>query len=99
MKDLGLKESDGKVFYRGKGCKTCKGTGYKGRIAINELLMPDDEIRRLINEKVSATEIKIAAEKNDMKTLRKDGIDKAVKGVTTLEEVLRVPSRRIEIVG
>lgn len=95
VKDLGLKESDGKVFYRGKGCKTCKGTGYKGRIAINELLMPDDEIRRLINEKVSATEIKIAAEKNDMKTLRKDGIDKAVKGVTTLEEVLRVTQEEI----
>ena len=57
--------------------------------------MPDDEIRRLINEKVSATEIKIAAEKNDMKTLRKDGIDKAVKGVTTLEEVLRVTQEEI----
>ncbi len=82
-------------FYRGKGCKSCKGTGYKGRAAINELLIPDDTIRKLINERVSAVELKEAAEKNNMKSLRKDGIEKAVNGITTLEEVMRVTQEEI----
>lgn len=82
-------------FFRGKGCKICKGTGYKGRAAINELLIPDDTIRKLINERVSAVELKEAAEKNNMKSLRKDGIEKAINGITTLEEVMRVTQEEI----
>lgn len=82
-------------FYKGQGCKTCKGTGYKGRAAINELLIPDDIIRKLINERVSAVELKEAAEKNNMKSLRKDGIEKAINGITTLEEVMRVTQEEI----
>ena len=94
MEELGSNPRINK-FYRGTGCKSCKGTGYKGRAAINELLIPDDTIRKLINERVSAVELKEAAEKNNMKSLRKDGIEKAVNGITTLEEVMRVTQEEI----
>lgn len=94
MEELGSNTGINK-FYRGTGCKSCKGTGYKGRAAINELLIPDDTIRKLINERVSAVELKEAAEKNNMKSLRKDGIEKAVNGITTLEEVMRVTQEEI----
>ena len=94
MEELGSNPGINK-FYRGTGCKSCKGTGYKGRAAINELLIPDDTIRKLINERVSAVELKEAAEKNNMKSLRKDGIEKAVNGITTLEEVMRVTQEEI----
>jgi len=77
-------------IYRAKGCKRCLNTGYKGRIAIFELLIPDEEIRNLIVTKASAEKIRKAAQKHGMKGLREDGLRKVAKGMTTVEEVLRV---------
>ncbi|RTG95478.1 type IV pilus assembly ATPase PilB [Thermus scotoductus] len=87
---LGLseKELQGAKLFRGMGCERCGGTGYKGRYAIHELLVVDDEIRHAIVAGKSATEIKEIARRKGMKTLREDGIYKAFQGITTLEEVL-----------
>ncbi len=78
------------VFYHGAGCESCRNTGYKGRIGIFELLMMDDPIREMIMRHDSAGEIKQYAVKQGMKTLWDDGIDKVRRGLTTIEEVLRV---------
>ena len=78
------------VFYKGKGCKLCKGGGYKGRVGIYELMIVNNEIRELIYKKESKENIKKAAIKNNMKTLREDGTKKVFEGITTIEEVLRV---------
>ncbi len=90
LRRLGLKPEDlnGATLYRGAGCERCNGTGYKGRYAIHELLIIDDEIRRAIVEGKSATEIKELARRKGMRTLREDGIQKALQGITTLEEVM-----------
>ncbi|MCS7193496.1 MAG: ATPase, T2SS/T4P/T4SS family [Meiothermus sp.] len=90
LRRLGLSKEDiaGKALYKGTGCDKCNGTGYKGRAAIHELMVLDDEIRRAIVEGQSATQIKEIARKNGMKTLREDGIQKAFLGITTLEEVM-----------
>jgi len=88
LKDLGLK---GKmIFYRGKGCASCRGTGFAGRIGIFELLIMDEDIRKLIVAKASADEIRKIAISKGMGTLFSDGISKAKEGITTVEEVLRV---------
>ncbi len=86
LRMLGLDENAG-PFYRGKGCEHCKNTGYKGRIGIFEIIEITPEISRLIAEKASAYDIEKAA---NLKTMKDDGIEKALKGITTLEEVLRV---------
>ncbi len=90
LRRLELKPEDlkGATLYKGAGCERCNGTGYKGRYAIHELLVIDDEIRHAIIEGKSATEIKELARKKGMKTLREDGIQKALQGITTLEEVM-----------
>ncbi len=90
LRRLNLKEEDFKdvTLYRGVGCERCNGTGYKGRYAIHELMVIDDDIRRAIVEGKSATDIKELARKKGMKTLREDGIYKAMQGITTLEEVM-----------
>ena len=78
------------TFYRGKGCSECGNRGYKGRVGIYEALEINDEIRKLVIERVSAEEIKAAAIKNGMVPLIRDGINKASGGITTIEEALRV---------
>lgn len=90
LRRLGMTKEDvqGKSLYKGTGCEKCNGTGYKGRAAIHELMVLDDEIRRAIVEGQSATQIKEIARKGGMKTLREDGIQKAFAGLTTLEEVM-----------
>lgn len=77
-------------FFMGKGCDECNDSGYKGRIVIDEVLVADEEIRSAILLKASAYEIKQIAIKNGMNTMLVDGIRKAVAGLTTIEEVLRV---------
>ncbi len=86
--ELKLEDLEGATLYKGAGCERCNGTGYKGRYAIHELLVIDDEIRHAIIEGKTATEIKELARKKGMKTLREDGIQKALQGITTLEEVM-----------
>jgi len=76
--------------FRGRGCKECNFSGYRGRIGIFELLVVNDDIRRMILAKTSANVIRQKAIEQGMKTLRQDGWDKVLEGITTVEEVLRV---------
>ncbi len=86
-----MKITPGKVkFYKGKGCSACVNTGFKGRVAIHEVLMMNDEIRHKIFEGHSTEEIKKAARVSGMKTMRFDGLSKAAQGLTTLSEVIRM---------
>ena len=78
------------TFYKGEGCKECNFTGYLGREMISEVLMVDDKISHLIYLKKDKTEILKVAKENGFITLVEDGINKIKKGVTTLEEILRV---------
>jgi len=78
------------TFYRGKGCSACNQFGYKHRTGIFELLRVDERIRELIAKPATTEELRAAAVDNGMTTLLKDGVLKAMEGVTTLEEVLRV---------
>jgi type II secretory ATPase GspE/PulE/Tfp pilus assembly ATPase PilB-like protein len=78
-------------IYEAVGCDDCRGNGYKGRTGIFEILHVTDEIRPLIIAHASAAEIKSRAlEDSNMKTLREDGWDKVLNGVTTIDEILRV---------
>jgi type II secretory ATPase GspE/PulE/Tfp pilus assembly ATPase PilB-like protein/CheY-like chemotaxis protein len=84
--------SDGQ-WVVGRGCEQCGQTGLKGRIAIHEVLTVTDELRDLISSRAAEHVIKKAAKRAGMRTLLEDGIDKAARGLTTLDEVLRVVSR------
>jgi type II secretory ATPase GspE/PulE/Tfp pilus assembly ATPase PilB-like protein len=87
---LNLEPTEGATFYHGAGCDRCKGRGYAGRAAIIEALTVSESIRRLIIKRASAAVIKNQAMTEGMKTLRMVGIDKAMEGITTLEEVWRI---------
>lgn len=76
-------------LYRGRGCKKCNDEGYKGRIAIQEFMVIDEEIGELLDRGASTYEIEQAAIKNGMKKIHTDGIEKALAGITTLEEIHR----------
>jgi type II secretory ATPase GspE/PulE/Tfp pilus assembly ATPase PilB-like protein len=88
LRDLNVKEKID--FYKGKGCNACKGSGYAGRIGIYELLLMSEEIRKMVIGRASTDEIRAEAKKEGMRTLREDGLEKIQKGITTVEEVLRV---------
>ena len=90
LKDVGMDMAQKTVFYRSKGCPKCMETGYRGRIAIYELMMPDDKIHNAIIAKSSADEIRKMAFASGMISLKLDGIEKIRQGLTTIEEVLRV---------
>lgn len=81
---------DVKEVWTGRGCEECAGTGYRGRIGIFELLPIGDEIRDLIMRRSTNMELKEKAISLGMRTLREDGIEKVRRGVTTIDEVLRV---------
>ncbi len=85
----------GTTVYRAKGCETCFHTGYLGRKAIYELLLVDDEIRQLLMKNTDASTIKAAAVAGGMRTLRQDGAEKILQGITTVEEVVRVTQREV----
>ncbi|UCC69181.1 MAG: Flp pilus assembly complex ATPase component TadA [Armatimonadota bacterium] len=85
----GLDLSNAK-FQRGKGCKECRQTGYRGRTAIFELLEVDDKLRELIARPVTTADFRAAAIDAGMTPMLRDGIEKAAQGITTVEEVLRV---------
>ncbi|MFQ5508488.1 MAG: type IV-A pilus assembly ATPase PilB [Leptospirillia bacterium] len=88
--EVGLSEkaSAKAVIYHGKGCPNCNNTGYKGRVALYEVLKIDDGIRDLIFKEATSDEIKNLAIKNGLETLRMNALRKMLEGVTTLEEVL-----------
>lgn len=89
---LGLdpKEMEDKQVFRGRGCANCHHTGYKGRCGIFELLIMDQTMKNLVLKTANANAIKDQAVKNGMITLRRDGADKVLAGITTIEEVYRV---------
>jgi type II secretory ATPase GspE/PulE/Tfp pilus assembly ATPase PilB-like protein len=90
LRSLNVKINAGHTFYRAKGCPHCNQKGYKGRLAIYELLMVNEDIKRLTMERASSGKVKEAAIENGMRTLRQDGIAKVLQGLTTVEEVVRV---------
>lgn len=89
---IGFSEEEAQTVkcLRGKGCTFCNGTGYKGRVALYEVMPISDELKELILEGASTAEIKKAAIRLGMKTLRMSGLTKVAEGVTTMEEVMRV---------
>lgn len=91
LEKLGVlpEEYNDAVLYKGTGCDACNGIGYKGRIALYEVIPMSEPIRELILQGASSIEIKKEAITLGMKTLRQSGITKMLQGVTTLEEVLK----------
>ena len=75
------------------GCEKCRNSGYLGRTGIFELIYIDNEIRQMIAARRSSQEIKDYAMSKGMRTLYMDGINKVVRGETTIEEVLRVTQK------
>ena len=90
QKELGLPLDEKVTLYRAKGCNKCNDTGYRGRVGLYELMIVGETIERLTVERKSAEEIKKVAVSEGMLTLRQDGVEKALKGITSLEEVMRV---------
>ncbi len=84
------KPGDEITFYRSKGCITCNNTGYRGRMGVFEFLRVTDNMKELILKRASVAEIKELAIDEGMTTLRQEGINKAIEGSTSIEEILRV---------
>jgi len=78
------------VLYRAKGCSSCADTGYHGRTSIQEMLVMTDAIRELVLRRATAQEIEAEAVRGGMQTMQLDGLQKAIAGMTTIEEVMRV---------
>jgi type IV pilus assembly protein PilB len=76
-------------LYRGKGCTECRNTGYKGRLAIFEMIPMARNLRKLVYENANEDDIRQTALKNGMVTLRKAGITRVLDGTTSIEEVMR----------
>lgn len=83
-------EGDSFTLYKAKGCLTCNNTGYKGREAVFEFLTVTEEMKRLILDRATVAEVKALAVKQDMKTLKDEGLYKVMEGRTSLEELMRV---------
>lgn len=92
LEDIGFSPEDAKKIkvYKPKGCSSCHNTGYKGRTALFEVLEVSEEIKDLILSKAQSKEIKKKAIEQGMLTLRQSGLYKIKKGITSIEEVLRV---------
>jgi type IV pilus assembly protein PilB len=97
IKKWGLTGKKGVKFYRGKGCEYCKGTGFRGRTGLYELLVCDDQIREMIISGASHTQLRKKAQENGMRLLSEDGLAKALAGITTLEEVARVCEEHLDL--
>ncbi|MGH7986062.1 MAG: type II secretion system ATPase GspE, partial [Candidatus Binataceae bacterium] len=96
MARIGLRHSDLEgPIYRPAGCRACRNTGYRGRTAVQELLVIDDEVRGLVMQKADASMIRRASMAKGMKLLRQDGADRILAGQTTVEELLRVTQEDI----
>lgn len=93
LRQLGVKK-EGMTFYKGNGCTSCKNTGYVGRSGIFEFLHISEDIKKLVVSKASADEIGKKALAEGMRTLREDGLDKVKRGITTIEEILRVTEEK-----
>jgi type II secretory ATPase GspE/PulE/Tfp pilus assembly ATPase PilB-like protein len=89
LKELGLPAGVNFKFYKETGCDLCRGTGFHGRIGIQEILTPSRNVQKLIIEKADAAQIRNSAIKDGFVPLRMAGLKKVIEGVTTLEEVLQ----------
>ena len=91
LHSLGItpQEAHGITFYKGEGCDTCNGTGYKGRQGLYEVMSMSSTLRRLVLKGGSTEELQQAAVQEGMLTLRMDGMVKIKRGVTTLEEIVK----------
>ena len=94
-----LKLEPGQKLTRGRGCRECRNSGYRGRLGIFELLLINDELRDMIVQRRSATEMLTVARKRGIKLMRDDGWTKVIKGMTTVEEVLRVTKIDVSALG
>ena len=96
LRELGIKQESfkklRKKFYRGQGCTNCRNTGYRGRIGIHELLEMTEGVKNIILESSDADAIKKQGLKEQMITLRRDGVNKILHGLTTAEEILSISS-------
>lgn len=94
LENLGFAAEEAKALtcYRGKGCMACNDTGYRGRIALYEVMLLNEEIREAILNGASVGELRELGRKYGMRTLRESGLQKIREGVTTLDEVVRVTS-------
>jgi general secretion pathway protein E len=94
---LGIRESPSDIlFYRAEGCPGCAHTGYHGRVGIYEVLLIDDDVRRLIMEKRDSATIKKSAVDHGMRLLKDEGVEKVLHGLTTTEEVMRITQQAID---
>ncbi|HTY39000.1 MAG TPA: GspE/PulE family protein [Bacteroidota bacterium] len=83
----------GMTLFRSKGCSYCNGIGYKGRLAIHEVLVVTDEMRDLIHGEVTTTKLRAIAVKEGFRDMNFDGVQKALAGITSIEEIMRVARR------
>jgi type IV pilus assembly protein PilB len=92
LQDAGLSEAEvaGAQIYRGKGCRNCSETGFKGRVAVYEVMELTEELKEFVLNGASSMELKREAIRGGMTTLRRSSLNKLIEGVTTLSEVLRV---------
>ncbi|MCC6681921.1 MAG: Flp pilus assembly complex ATPase component TadA [Phycisphaeraceae bacterium] len=87
--DLTPEDIEGRVFYRGSGCDYCNQSGYKGRMAIFEIMVLDDDLRELIMQNASTQILRAESRKRGMRTLRQSGLLTIYDGQTTIDEVIR----------
>jgi general secretion pathway protein E len=90
LEEMGYRAPADAVFYKGPGCPACNQTGYRGRVGIFELMVMDEELRRLIMTDPGSDRIKALAQSHGMITLRDDGLRKVARGMSTPSEVVRV---------
>ncbi len=96
--EIGMSEEEAyqTTVYHGRGCEHCNHTGYRGRIALYEVMTLTEELKEMILEGASSSELKRAARRAGMKTLRESGLQKIKEGITTIEEVVRVTAADTE---
>jgi type IV pilus assembly protein PilB len=87
--ELTRSEIEGKQFHYGTGCKKCNGTGYKGRIAIFEIMVITDRLRDMIMNQASTADLRTAAKEEGMRMLRDSGLMHIYDGISTIEEVVK----------
>jgi type IV pilus assembly protein PilB len=79
-------------FYRGAGCRECDGSGFRGRIGVHELAVPNEEVRGLLIDNAPLTAVAEAARRGGFRSLRYDGLKKVLRGLTTIEEIEAIGS-------
>ena len=96
MLKLDPEEMKKTTIYKGRGCSDCAKTGYRGRKGIFEIFVIDEEMRRMVYEKVSSNVLRNRAREIGMRTLREDGVRKIMAGITTPEEVISITQRDVD---